>query len=169
MPDPFLRRGEPDWHGLRSAARRRAFEQRKKETGDMPNYCNVVLVGHLTRDPELRMAKSGTAVANFGVAYNRREGDVTFLDCTAFRRTAEVIVDRLHCGDPVLVRGELSTDHWEDRQTGAKRSKIKLLVQEFAFLGGGGGGSNGGDSPSLRRDSIAAKTAQSEESDDVPF
>jgi len=105
------------------------------------NYNRIVLVGNLTRDPELSYTPSQTAVCNFGLAVNRKwkksdggEGsEVCFIDCTAWSKTAEVITKYLTKGAPVLVEGRLQQDNWET-QDGTKRSKHKVLVDSFQFV-----------------------------------
>lgn len=129
----------------------------------MSNFNKVFLMGNLTRDIELRHTPSNMAVAGFGLAVNRRyrtgDGDqreeTTFVDCEAWGRQAEVMSQYLRKGRPVFVEGRLKLDQWEDRNDGSKRSKIKVVVEQFQFIdsrggdgdgggGGGGGGSRGG-------------------------
>ena len=110
----------------------------------MPSYNKVLLMGHLTRDPELRYITAGSAVASFGIAVNRKwkgkdggDGEeTTFVDCTAWGRTAEVMVEHLQKGRAVFVEGRLKLDQWDDKATGAKRSKLTVTVEKFEFLGG---------------------------------
>src|SRR5512138_1837499 len=98
----------------------------------MASFNQVILVGNLTRDPELRYTPKGTAIAEFGLAINRTWKDesgetkeeVTFVDINAFGRQAEVIGQYLKKGRPVLVEGRLKLDTWEDKQTNQKRSRL---------------------------------------------
>lgn len=107
------------------------------------NLNKVTLAGNLTRDPEMRFTTSNTAVANIGIAVNRKwkdnagkvNEDVLFIDCEAWGRTAEVINEHLRKGDPIFIEGRLKLDQWEDRD-GGKRSKIKVVVESFQFIGG---------------------------------
>ncbi len=109
----------------------------------MSNFNKVILVGNLTRDPEVRFLDSGTAVASFGLAINRKykQGDqqkeeVSFFDCEAWGKTAEICGEYLAKGRPVLIEGRLKQDRWEE-EGGGKRSKIKVVIENVQFLGGG--------------------------------
>ena len=117
----------------------------------MASFNKVILMGNLTRDVELRQTPSQQAVANIGLAVNRsyktREGEsrdeTTFVDCEAWGRTAEVMAQYLAKGRPVLVEGRLKLDQWQDKD-GNNRSKLKVVVENFHFLGGRGEGGSGG-------------------------
>ena len=109
----------------------------------MANFNQVILIGNLTRDPELRYSPKGLAIAKLGLAVNRtwktetgesRE-EVTFIDVDAFGRQAETICQYLKKGRPVLVQGRLKLDTWDDKQTGQKRSKLGVVLENFQFLG----------------------------------
>jgi single-strand DNA-binding protein len=117
----------------------------------MASYNRVILVGNLTRDPELRYIPSGTAVSDIGLAVNDRikRGDqwvdeVTFVDITLWGRTAEIANEYLSKGSPVLIEGRLKLDRWE--KDGQKHSKLKVVGDKMQMLGskGEGGGSGGG-------------------------
>lgn len=124
----------------------------------MPNLNKVMLMGNLTRDPEIKYTPKGTAIASFGIAVNRNyttEGgekreEVTFIDIDAFGRTAEIIGEYFKKGRPIYVEGRLKLDQWDDKQTGQKKSKLRVVADSFEFLGsregGGGGGGGGGES-----------------------
>jgi len=121
----------------------------------MPNLNKVMLMGNLTRDPELRYTPNNTAVANLGLAINRRyksgEGEqkeeTTFIDCEAWGRTAEVINQYLKKGRPVYIEGRLKLDQWQDKD-GGNRSKLKVVVETFEFIDSrGGGGGDGAGNP----------------------
>jgi single-strand DNA-binding protein len=109
----------------------------------MANLNKVFLMGNLTRDPELRYTQGGTAIAKFGMATNRKwtspEGekkeDVCFVDLTAFGRSAEVICEYCHKGNPLFVEGRLQYSTWQS-QEGQKRNKLEVVVEGFQFLGG---------------------------------
>ena len=113
----------------------------------MANYNKVILVGNLTRDPQMGYLPSQTPVVEFGLAVNRRYKDQSgqqreetcFVDCKSFGRQAEVINQYMSKGRPILVEGRLHLDTWEG-QDGSKRSKHRVIVERFQFLGGGGGG-----------------------------
>ncbi len=113
----------------------------------MPNLNKVFLMGNLTRDPELRYTPGGMAVTDIGMATNRRVQDKstgswreepTFIDITFWGRQAEVVCQYLSKGNPLFVEGRLQLDQWEDRQSGQKRSKLKVVGERIEFLGGGG-------------------------------
>ena len=147
----------------------------------MPNYNKVILMGNLTRDPEVRYTSSGTAIAKLGLAVNRyfrnKEGqqqeEATFVDVDAFGKQAETIGQYLKKGRPIMVEGRLKLDQWDDKQTGQKRSKLGVTLENFQFLdsrneSGDGGGSGGAQSSG----SSPAKTQGGggfAEDDDVPF
>ena len=112
----------------------------------MGNFNKVLLMGNLTRDIELKYTASNQAVANFGLAVNRRyktnEGEsreeVTFVDLEAWGRTAEVMKQYLTKGRPVFIEGRLKLDQWEDPQ-GQKRSRMRVVVENFQFVDSRGG------------------------------
>jgi single-strand DNA-binding protein len=106
-------------------------------------HINVTLLGgNLTRDPEVRYAASGTAIAQFTIAVNRKwktetgeqKEEVSFIDCVAFGRTAENIAQYFHKGEAILVQGRLKQDRWDDKSTGKPRSKIQVSVDTFHFV-----------------------------------
>ena len=146
----------------------------------MPNYNKVILMGNLTRDPEVRYTSGGTAIAKLGMAVNRRwknqEGqqqeETTFVDVDAFGRQAETIGQYLKKGRPVMVEGRLKFDQWDDKQTGQKRSKLGVVLENFQFLDSRGeGGDSGGYSqpnpPSAQSSGGGGSSVP--EDDDVPF
>lgn len=124
----------------------------------MADFNRVLFLGRLTRDPELKYTRNETAVAEFGLAVNRewtdasgdRKKEVCFIECVAWAKRAEVIDKYLEKGSPIFIEGHLAFDQWEDRETGAKRSKHKLVVDNFQFIGSrkdgeGGSRENRGD------------------------
>mgnify|MGYP001986033150 FL=1 len=145
----------------------------------MPNYNKVILMGNLTRDPEVRYTSGGTAIAKLGLAVNRRwtnkEGqpqeETTFVDVDAFGRQAETIGQYLKKGRPVMVEGRLKLDQWDDKQTGQKRSKLGVILENFQFLDSrgdsGGGGYSQPDAPSAPAQGGGGGSMP--EDDDVPF
>jgi single-strand DNA-binding protein len=122
------------------------------------SFNKVILMGNLTRDIELRYTPSNTAVGNFGVAVNRSwknpdgqvQEEVTFVDCEAWGKQAEIMSQYLAKGRRVFLEGRLKLDQWQDKNDGSKRSKLKVVVEEFRFVdakpgaGGEGGGGGGG-------------------------
>ena len=125
----------------------------------MASYNKVLLMGNLTRDPQLKFLPSQTPVVEFGLACNRKfktaqgeeREEVTFVDVSAFGRTAEVINQYFTKGKPIFIEGRLRYDSWEDKQGGGKRSRLTVIVDNFQFIGGrdggGGGGVGGGGAP----------------------
>lgn len=107
----------------------------------MPNFNRVVLVGHVTRDPEIRNTPSGVKVAKFGLAVNNpyKKDDVLFVDIVAFNKTADVIERFTKKGDAILVEGRLQLEQWDDKATGQKRSKHSIAADSVQFMGGGKG------------------------------
>lgn len=108
----------------------------------MASYNRVILVGNLTRDVEVRYIPSGTAVSEIGLAVNRHykkhdkcEEETTFVDVTLWGRDAEVAGEYLAKGRPVLIEGRLQLDSWEDKQTGQKRSKLRVVCEKMQLLG----------------------------------
>jgi single-strand DNA-binding protein len=121
----------------------------------MPALNRVFLMGNLTRDPEMRQTNSGLAICSFRIAMNRKfrsadgqdREEVCFVDIDTFARQAETCHRYLSKGRPVLVDGRLQMDEWEDRESGRKMSRLKVIGERVQFLGGGGGGGGGdGDS-----------------------
>jgi single-strand DNA-binding protein len=104
----------------------------------MPSYNRVILAGHLTRDPETKSLANEKCVAKFSLACNRKFGDredVTFVDCEAWGKTAELAGKYLTKGRACLIEGRLKMDQWEDKQTGAKRSRLIVVADSIQFLG----------------------------------
>lgn len=110
----------------------------------MPSFNQVMLMGNITRDPQLKQLPSQTVVAEFGLAVNRRyrtsdgeeREETCFVDCSAFGKQAEVLAEYAGKGKPLFVQGRLKYDTWEDKQNGAKRSKLSVVVENFQFVGG---------------------------------
>lgn len=120
----------------------------------MASVNKVILIGNLTRDPEVRYTPKGTAVSDIALACNRvRTGDdgnrieeVTYVDVTLWGRQAELSGQYLSKGRPVYIEGRLQLDTWDDKNTGQKRSRLRVVGEVMQFLGGGqgGGGNQGG-------------------------
>ncbi len=114
-------------------------------------FNKVILMGNLTRDPETRTTPNGQSVTNFSLAVNRtwkgQDGqtneDVSYIDCVAWGKPGEIIAQYLGKGRAVLVSGRLDQRSWEDKETGGKRSKVEVIVEDFNFVGDGQGGSAG--------------------------
>ncbi|HXS69651.1 MAG TPA: single-stranded DNA-binding protein [Candidatus Polarisedimenticolia bacterium] len=149
----------------------------------MASYNKVILVGNLTRDPELRYTPKGMAIAKIGLAVNRnwtsesgeKKEEVTFVDVDIFGRTAENVAQYMKKGRPILIEGRLRLDQWDDKQTGQKRSKLGVVAENVQFLGSpSGGGGDGGEAPRRPAPSTAPAPSSSEpdmppSDDDVPF
>ncbi len=158
----------------------------------MANFNKVILAGNLTRDPELRYTPKGTAVAKLGMAINRswttetgeKREEATFVDVDAFGKQAEVISQYLRKGRSLLVEGRLRLETWDDKATGAKRSKLGVVLESFSFVDSGNreGGTGGGSAPQAgaapaprpQRPAPSAPAPASQDGpppddDDVPF
>ena len=162
----------------------------------MANLNKVHLMGRLTRDPELRYTPKGTAVADIAMAINRyrsvdggeRTEETTFVDVTLWGRQAETANQYLAKGREVFIEGRLQLDSWEDKSSGQKRSKLKVVGESMQFVGGpnpgsqGGGNQGGGDGQQYSQKPAAAPSKQVSEpspsydnnadyddDDDIPF
>ena len=119
----------------------------------MASVNKVMLLGNLTRDPEIRYTPKGTAVTDLGMAINRiRTGDngerieeVTYVDVTLWGRTAELAGQYLAKGRSVFIEGRLQLDQWDDKATGQKRSRLRVVGENMQFIGGQGQGGGGGN------------------------
>jgi single-strand DNA-binding protein len=109
----------------------------------MPSLNKCLLIGHCTRDPEIRFTPKGTAVAEIGLAVNRvysgddgqKKEEVTFVDVTFWGRQAEIAERYLRKGQPVFVEGRLQLDTWDDKQSGQKRSRLRVVADNLQQLG----------------------------------
>lgn len=118
----------------------------------MASFNKVILLGNLTRDPELRYTPKGQAVAKLGLAVNRSyktesgetKEEVTFIDIDAWGKQAELIGQYLRKGSPLFVEGRLKLDQWDDKNTGQKVSKLRVVMENFQFVGGPRSGEGGG-------------------------
>jgi single-strand DNA-binding protein len=159
----------------------------------MANFNKVLLMGNLTRDPELRYTPKGQAVAKLGLAVNRRyttesgeaREETTFVDIDAWGKQAEVISQYCKKGRPLFVEGRLKLDQWDDKTTGQKRSALRVVLEGFQFIGtptteGAGAPSAGVTRPPSRPAAPAPRAPEAPssetggdapppEEDDVPF
>jgi single-strand DNA-binding protein len=134
----------------------------------MASFNQVILMGNLTRDPEVRYTPKGTAVGELGLAVNRRVSDgsgnwtdeVTFVDITVWGTNAENAQKYLTKGRGILVEGRLQVDTWDDKETQKKRSKLKVIAELLQFLPDGKGGDRA-TSPSPSPSSAPAPSAGS--------
>ena len=142
-------------------------------------FSKVIIVGNITRDPELRSTPSGTQVCGFSVAVNRnyRDGsgeqkeNVSFFDCSAWGKSGEIIAQYAKKGREILVSGRLEQRSWEDKE-GQKRSRVEIVVEDFNFIGGADGSASGSKSASGAAASDVAPDDISDEPIDlseIPF
>jgi len=118
----------------------------------MPSLNKVLLMGNLTRDPELRVTPKGTPICQFSLAINRQfkmesgesREEVIYVDVEAWGKQGETISKYCTKGRPLYVEGRLRLDQWEDKNTKEKRSRMKVVLEQFQFLGDGRGGAGGG-------------------------
>jgi len=140
----------------------------------MSSFNKAILMGNLTRDPEVRALPGGQTVCEIGMACNRsyakggaggeKVEEVTFVDVSFWGRTGEIIAEHLHRGDPIFVEGRLTFRSWEAKD-GSKRSKLSVTGENFQFVGGKGEGAGGGG----RGGPPAAGSDIPDGFDDVPF
>lgn len=152
----------------------------------MASFNKVILMGNLTRDPELRQTQSGTSVCRFSIAvnrsYNAQDGssrdETCFVEIDCFGKSAENIAKFFSKGKPILVEGRLRQDSWEDKQTGQKRNKLMVVLERFEFVGSARDNSNGASydveySAPQPRGGASRQVQQRQqdelEDDDVPF
>ena len=154
----------------------------------MGSFNKVILMGNLTRKPEVRFTQGGMAICNLGLAVNRRFKDqtgnwkeeATFVDVTFFGKRGEAFAKFHDKGRPAFIEGELRLDQWEDKQSGEKRSKLYVVGNDWQFVGAGAGGREGSSEEGAERSygggysanvgsSGAAEAEQPIDVDDTPF
>lgn len=151
----------------------------------MASFNKVILLGNLTRDPEVRYTPKGSAVCDLGLAVNRnytlengeKREEVTFVDVVLWARLAEIAGEYLKKGRPVFIEGRLQMDSWDDKQTGQKRTKIRVVGETMQLLGsrpsGGGGDAQEGERPprpaAKSAPSAAPATPAAPDDDEIPF
>src|SRR5690348_15636609 len=147
----------------------------------MASFNKVILLGNLTRDPEVRYTPKGSAVCDLGIAVNRiytteggeRREEVTYVDVVLWARLAEIAGEYLKKGRPVFIEGRLQMDSWDDKQTGQKRTRLRVVGETMQLLGGrpGGAAGSGEVAGETRQPSAPPKTsAQAEpDEDEIPF
>lgn len=137
----------------------------------MRGFSKAIITGNLTRDPELRTTPNGSSVCSFSVAVNRvyrdsngeQKEDVSFIDCSAWGKLAEMISQYAKKGTGVLVSGRLDQRSWEDKNGGGKRSRVEIVVEDFNFVGGRDGSNAANSGASVVSDAPAADVP-----DDIP-
>src|SRR5437660_12682905 len=151
----------------------------------MASFNKVILLGNLTRDPEVRYTPKGSAVCDLGIAVNRqytlesgeKREEVTFVDVVLWSRLAEIAGEYLKKGRPVFIEGRLQLDTWDDKQSGQKRSKLRVIGETMQLLGGrpqgaAGPGEGGGEEKAPRSKTAPppkAPTAAEPDDDEIPF
>ena len=148
----------------------------------MASFNKVILLGNLTRDPEVRYTPKGSAVCDLGIAVNRqytldsgeKREEVTYVDVVLWARLAEIAGEYLKKGRPVFIEGRLQLDTWDDKQTGQKRNKLRVIGETMQLLGGrppGVGSGGGGESGESKKTTPPPKPAAGSEpdEDEIPF
>jgi len=153
----------------------------------MASFNKVILLGNLTRDPEVRYTPKGSAVCDLGIAINRqytldsgeKREEVTFVDVVLWARLAEIAGEYLKKGRPIFIEGRLQLDTWDDKQSGQKRSKLRVIGETMQLLGGRPPGAAGGaaETGEGAKESRAGKTTpppkpaggSEPDADEIPF
>ena len=139
-------------------------------------FSKVIIMGNVTRDPETRSTATGTSVTSFSVAVNRsyrdsggnQKDDVSFFDCSAWGKMGETIAQYAKKGTGILLSGRLSQQSWDDKNSGQKRSRVEIVVEDFNFVGGGNGGGDSSDGGSRRSSKKSTKSEPAEGVDAEP-
>lgn len=152
----------------------------------MANFNKVILVGNLTRDPELRVTPQGLSIAKLSLAVNRNyrtangedQEETTYVDVDAFGKPAEIICKYMGKGRAILVEGRLKTDSWTN-QAGEKRSKLKVVLENFQFMGSRGddntnsdsgrGGYSSAPQSNTNEDPVPGDYESKDMDEDIPF
>ena len=167
QPKTQQNRVNKDHSGIGKRGPARPVMRKTTEEFTMASYNKVILIGNLTRDPEMKYLPSGSAVTNFGIAMNERYTDKQtgeqrenpcFVDVEAWGRQAEVVNEYFSKGRPILIEGALKFDSWE-AEDGTKRSRLKVRLIRFEFIGGRQDGEEVGDSYAEARPAAAAAAA----------
>ena len=140
----------------------------------MASFNKVILIGNLTRDPELKFLPKGTGVCNISMAVNRRwktetgeeREDVYFADCKAFGKQAETLSQYVKKGHPLMIEGRLTREEWDDKKSGEKKSATRIMIESFQFLKSR---EDGAASAPRRESTQAAATKPDLDGDDLPF
>jgi single-strand DNA-binding protein len=151
-------------------------KQKHPPLSNMANLNKVILAGNMTRDIEVTYTPKGTAVGGFGLAVNRRVPDgnggysdeATFVDVTAWQKTAELIQEYCGKGSSILVEGRLQMDTWEDKQSGQKRSKLKVVAENVQFLSRKSDEGQG-NQPAPRQQSRSRQPEPEDDDSEIPF
>lgn len=141
----------------------------------MRGFSKAIIAGNVVRDPEMRTTASGSQVCSFALAVNRsfkdssgnQQDQVSYLDCVAWGKSAEIICQYTHKGSSLLVSGRLEQRSWEDKTSGQRRSRVEIIVEDFSFIGGNNGGGNSGGSNYGGGSAAANNSSVSTSSDDI--
>jgi single-strand DNA-binding protein len=139
----------------------------------MASFNKVILIGNLTRDPQIKYTTGGTAIAELGMAIgrkwfdkttNQQKEETTFVDVTLFGKQAEVAGQYLTKGRPVMIEGRLQLDSWEDRETGHKRSKLRVVGENLVLMGG-----KRDEGPGEEQQSVQPPAPELSNGEEMPF
>lgn len=140
----------------------------------MRGFSKVILAGNLVRDPEMRATTTGSQACNFTIAVNRvykgsdggTQEQVSYIDCVAWGKPGETIAQYTRKGSGIIVSGRLDQRSWEDKNTGQRRSRIEVVVEDFSFIGGSSSAGGDGSYSSSSKKATKAAPAESTEADD---
>ena len=143
----------------------------------MASFNKVILIGNLTRDPELRYTPKGTAIAKVSLAINRvwtneageKKEEVTFVDVDVFGKAADTVGQYMKKGSSMMVEGRLKLEQWDDKQTGQKRQRLGVVSESFQFLGSKEPSTSPAPQPRTRPAAESPTPKAEPESDEVPF
>lgn len=143
----------------------------------MANVNKVILIGNVTRDVEVKFTPKGTAVAGITLAVNRnyktdsgeKREEVTFVDAELWGRVAEIAGEYVKKGNPLYVEGRLKQDSWEDKDSGQKRTRLKVVAENIQLLGARQGAAKSTPAPSSEPAEAAPRAVEPEGGDDIPF
>ena len=151
----------------------------------MASFNKVLLLGNLTRDPEVRYTPKGSAVCDLGIAVNRvyttdggeKREEATYVDVVLWSRLAEIAGEYLKKGRPVFIEGRLQMDSWEDKQSGQKRTKLRVVGETMQLLGSRTGGGGGPSTEAAEEDRQSSRpspppkpaAAAEPDEDEIPF
>ncbi len=142
----------------------------------MRGFSKAIIAGNVTRDPEMRTTPSGSQVCSFTIAVNRsykgsdgtQQDSVSYLDCVAWGKSGETINQYINKGSALLVSGRLEQRSWDDKNTGQKRSRVEIVVDDFSFIGGGNASGSTNYGGGGRSAGANAGGADESAPDDVP-
>lgn len=142
----------------------------------MRGFSKAIIAGNVTRDPEIRATPSGAQACNFSVAVNRvfrgsdgnQQEQTSFIDCVAWGRSGETIAQYVKKGSALIVSGRIEQRSWEDKNSGQRRSRTEIIVEDFSFIGGNGNGGNGGGARAAKPSAASEPAGDDFAPDDMP-